>query len=80
MDVLHGEQREPVGPVRVAPVLHVSRDGEQLRGGHDALGGVDDDLVGRLERDRLVLAERERVQGAVGGILEGKGLSNLTLL
>lgn len=49
MDVLHGQHGQFVRSGRVASVLHVPGDGEQLRGGHDVRRGVDDDLVGRFE-------------------------------
>ena len=41
----------------VTSVLHVPGDGEQLRRGHDVVGRVDDDSVGGLESERVVLAE-----------------------
>lgn len=50
-------------------MFHISSDREQLRGCHDALRGVDDDLVGRLKRNGLVFAQSQRVQRAVAGIL-----------
>ena len=62
MDVFHGEKREFVRPLWISPMFHVSSYREQLRGRHDTLGGgVDDDLVGRLKRDAVVFAERQRV-------------------
>ena len=69
MDVLHGEERQFVGAVRIAAVFHVARDGEQLDGRHDVRRRVDDDLVRRFERDGIALAQIQRVQGAVGRIL-----------
>lgn len=69
VDVFHGEQRQLVGPVRVAPVLHVAGDGEQLDGRHDVRRGVDHDLVRRLEADRVVFAQVERVQGTIRWVL-----------
>ena len=69
VDVLHGQQGEFVGAVRIAAVFHVAGDGEELDRRHDVRRGVDDDLVGRFERDRVALAQVERVEGAVGRIL-----------
>ena len=71
VDATHREQCQLVGTLGVATVLHVARDREQLRRVHDVLGSIDHDLVGRLERDRVLLAECERAQGAVRGVLRG---------
>lgn len=76
MHVLHGQHGEFVSAVRVSPVFHVSGDGEQLRRSHDVRRGVQDDLIGRLERGGVVLAQRQCVQRAIRRILrkrdEGK--------
>ena len=53
-------------------MLHVPRHREQLRRRHRLRRRVDDDLVGRLERDRLVLAQSQGAQSAVGRILKMK--------
>ena len=70
VNILHGQQSQFVGAVRVAPVFHVTGNGEQLHGRHDVRGGVDNDLVGRLETDGRALAQVEGVQGTIGRILD----------
>ncbi|KAF3858526.1 hypothetical protein F7725_011727 [Dissostichus mawsoni] len=71
VEVGHGEGGQLEGPQRVPPVLHVPRDGEQLGVGHPRGRGVDHDLVGRLEGDVVLLAERQGGQGTVLGVLHG---------
>ena len=74
LHVLHGQQSQLLSSLRVAAVLHVPRDREQLGRGHGLGCSVDDDLVGRLERDRLVLTEGQSAQGTVGRILQCSNL------
>ena len=69
MDVLHGQQGQLVSPVRVASVLHVAGNLEQLRGRHPVGRGVRDDGVGGLEGDGVRLAESEGTEGAAGRVL-----------
>ena len=58
--------------MRIAPVFHVTRDGEQLHRRHDVRRRVNDDLVGSFERDGIALAQVERIQRAIGWILKTK--------
>lgn len=71
VDVFHREYGQFVGAHRIAAVFHVSSDGEQLAGGHDVRGRIDHNLVGRLEGDWVVFAERQGVERAIGRILGG---------
>ena len=71
VEVGHGQRGQFVGAHGVAAVLHVARDGEQLRVAHARGRRVQHDLVGRLEGDVVLLAQRERRQGTVLGVLHG---------
>jgi len=71
VEVGHGERRQLEGAQRVSSVLHVARDGEQLRVRHARGRRVDHDLVGRLEGDVVLLAQCQRRQGAVLRVLHG---------
>lgn len=69
MYVLHGQHGKFIGSGRVAAVLHIPRDGEQLRGGHNVGGGVDDDLVSGFEGHGFVLTQRQGIQGTIWRVL-----------
>jgi len=71
VDVFHGQESEFVGAVRVAAVLHVAGDGEQLHRRHDVRRRVDHDLIGRFERDGIALAQVQRVQRTVRRVFGG---------
>jgi len=71
VQVRHGERRQLVRPHRVAAVLHVARDGEQLRVAHPRRRRVQHNLVGGLEGNVVLFAERESGEGAVLGVLHG---------
>lgn len=67
----HGQRGQLERPQGVSSVLHVPRNGKQLRVGHARRRRVDHDLVGRLEGDVVLLAERQSWQGAVLWVLHG---------
>lgn len=69
MHVLHRQHGQFVRPVGVSAVFHVPGNGEQLGGRHDVRRGVQNDLIGRFERGRVVLAQRQRVQSAIRRVL-----------
>lgn len=71
VNVLHGKDSQLVGAHRITTVFHISSDGEQLARGHDVGGRIDNNLVGRFEGDRIVFAEGQCIQGAIGRILGG---------
>ena len=71
---LESDQGQFEGTERVAAVLHVSGDSEQLRGGHGLGRALDDDLVGGLEGDGLALAKRQGVQTAVWRVLRKRSI------
>lgn len=70
VNVLHGKHGEFIGARWESAMLHVASDGEQLGGSHYMRCGVEDDLICAFVGDCFVLAEVQRVQGAIRRILK----------
>ena len=68
--ILHGQHCQFVCSCRITPVLHVSCNSKQLRGGHNMWRGINDDLIRCLKGQCFILTQGQSIQGTVWGILK----------